>query len=100
MSFFTQSFFKNNRSKLLNKCPGPIIITANGLIQRSGDSTYPFKQDANFWYLTGLNQPDLILYLDQANEFLVVPSRSATRQVFDGSLDKSELSLVSGIKPI
>ncbi len=78
----------------------PIIVSANGLLQRRGDSTYAFAQDANFWYLTGIDEPDLLLVMDESKEYLVVPSRSASRQAFDGSLNDEALAGRSGIRTI
>ena len=36
----------------------PIVLTANGPVQRGGDANVPFHQDANFWYLTGIDEPE------------------------------------------
>ena len=49
-SFFTSDFFIDNRAKLRQLFTGtaPIVITANGLLQRGGDSAFNFAQDANF----------------------------------------------------
>lgn len=35
---------------------------------RSNDTTYPFRQDSYFWYLTGFNEPDSVLVLTRKNE--------------------------------
>lgn len=34
---------------------------------RSNDTTYPFRQDSYFWYLTGFNEPDSVLVLTRKN---------------------------------
>ncbi|HSW85561.1 MAG TPA: Xaa-Pro peptidase family protein [Candidatus Saccharimonadales bacterium] len=99
-SFFTSSFFATNRQKLRHKLGSDvlIIVTANGLLQRGGDSNYTFSQDANFWYLTGIDEPDIILIMDTENEYLIVPSRSAVRTVFDGTVTSNTLIQRSGVK--
>jgi len=99
-SFFTSDFFTDNRAKLRQLFTGtaPIVITANGLLQRGGDSAFNFAQDANFWYLTGLDKPDLILVMDRDKEYLIVPARSASRETFDGAVATDELAKRSGIK--
>lgn len=99
---FTSEFFAGNREKLRQLFTGtaPIVVTANGLLQRGGDSTYPFQQDANFWYLTGIDEPDIILVIDKAKEYLIVPSRGVTRVAFDGSVDETQLSRVSGVRTV
>lgn len=101
-SYFTSDFFAHNRARLreLAASTGPIVITANGLLQRGGDSSYAFCQDANFWYLTGINEPDITLVIDGENEYLIVPPRDASRQAFDGALDPAALSARSGIKTV
>lgn len=101
-SIFSSEFFAGNRQRLRELFTGtaPIVVPANGLLQRGADSTYAFAQDANFWYLTGIDEPDLILIIDRDKEFLVVPERSASRQAFDGRLSATELSKRSGIKTI
>lgn len=78
----------------------PIVVTANGLLQRGADSAYQFSQDANFWYLTGIEEPDVILVMDGEREFLIVPGREATREAFDGAVDIAALQAVSGIDDV
>lgn len=99
---FTSAFFAGNREKLRQLFTGtaPVVVTANGLLQRGGDSAYPFQQDANFWYLTGINEPDIVLVMDKNKEYLIVPGREAGRVAFDGAVEASELMRRSGIKTI
>jgi len=101
-SYFTSDFFAGNRRRLRELFTGtaPIIVTANGLLQRGGDSSFPFEQDANFWYLTGIDKPDILLVLDRDKEYLIVPSRSQSRESFDGVVADDELTNRSGIKTI
>jgi len=91
-----------NRERLRQLFTGtaPIVITANGLLQRNGDSSYKFRQDSSFWYLTGLEQPDAILVMDKSKEYLIVPGRDAVREAFDGSVDPGALTRISGIETI
>ena len=99
---FNANFFKANRQRLISQLPSdlPIAVTANGLIQRGADTTYPFAQDANFWYLTGINDPDITLVIDQQREFLIVPIREGSRVTFDGQIDKLVLAKTSGVSDI
>lgn len=64
-----------------------VILTANGLLQRSNDTTFAFRQDSNFWYATGINEPDLTLVIDGDKEYIVLPPRDEIRNVFDGKID-------------
>lgn len=98
-SHFSQQFFSANRSKLRNLVENElIVIAANGLLQRGGDSAYGYCQDANFWYLTGIDQPDLILVLDGSSEYIIAPGRSDSREAFDGALDTDYMAARSGVK--
>lgn len=101
-SRFTPAFFANNRRRLRELCPGTdlVVITANGLLQRTGDSTFLFRQDSNFWYLTGINEPDVTLVIDKDKEYLIVPEREETRQTFDGALEEAALTSSSGISTV
>lgn len=101
-SIFTSEFFKLNRDSLKKNLQSsiPIVVTANGMIQRGADSSYPFYQDANFWYLTGIDDPDITLVMEDDREFLIVPIREGTRVTFDGQINQEDLSEISGVKDI
>lgn len=101
-NLFTSEFFAGNRERLRELFTGtaPIVITANGLLQRSGDTTYPFQQDANFWYLTGIEEPDAVLVMDKGKEYLIVPFREGSRAAFDGAISTEILARRSGIETI
>jgi Xaa-Pro aminopeptidase len=97
----TSDFFTKNRRRLQAETSSKlIVISANGLIQKSLDAAYPFKQDTNFWYLTGINTPDVVLVITSDEEFLIVPKLNSTRLAFDGSIDISDLIKLSGISKI
>lgn len=99
---FTAEFFAGNRARLQELFTGkaPIVITANGQLQRSADTVYPFQQDTNFWYLTGINDPDIILVIDRGKEYLILPERSDYQDIFDGQVDRNALARRSGIADI
>jgi Xaa-Pro aminopeptidase len=102
METFTSEFFQTNRARLKQLFAGtaPIVLTANGLLQRSGDSAFPFRQDSSFWYLTGIDEPDILLVMDKDKEYLIVPGRSASREAFDGSVSHESLTKISGIREV
>lgn len=101
-NYFNQDFFIKNRFKIQSKLSDgiPIIVAANGLLQRSSDTTYPFQQDSNFWYLTGIDLPDLVLVMVDSDQFIIVPGRSSSREAFDGAVDFDELTSISGVRNI
>lgn len=99
---FSKEFFINNRTSLRSSFAGEamIILTANGKLEKTGDMTYPFRQDRNFWYLTGLNEPELVIVMDGDKEFLILPQRSQMNIIFDGGFDKDQIKKTSGIKKV
>lgn len=100
MMSFTKQFFINNRKRLASMHPSSaIIVCGNRPMQRSGDSPYPFKQDGNFWYLTGIDEPNLILVIDTKNntELIAYPDQDSTDQIFNGKIDTVRLAETSGI---
>jgi len=66
----TQQEFENRRQALLAKmAPGSAaIIFAAPEALRSADSDYPFRQNSDFWYLTGFNEPEAALVLVKSDE--------------------------------
>lgn len=103
---FTKDFFAANRQKLITLVMAgmatdmPIVLTANGLLQKSTDTAYPFRQDGSFWYLTGVDEPNVLLVIDGNNECLIIPELSETREAFDGAIDSAALQRMSGVKNI
>lgn len=98
---FDRAFFSNNRRRLGEQAGADlIVITAHGQMQRNGDNTYPFRQDSSFWYLTGIDEPDLILVLKAGEASLIVPERDYFREAFDGKIDTKVVAETSGIKKV
>ncbi len=101
-SYFDKEFFVGNRARLRQLFAGtaPIVITANGLLQSSSEVALPFRQDSNFWYLCGINEPDLILVLDKDREYIILPERQPSRDMVEGSLNTKQFKAISGINSI
>ncbi|WP_114194607.1 Xaa-Pro aminopeptidase [Edaphovirga cremea] len=61
----TQQEFQNRRQALLAKMApaSAAIIFAAPEATRSADSEYPYRQNSDFWYLTGFNEPEAVLIL-------------------------------------
>lgn len=98
---FTSDFFIGNRERLQKELGANlVVISANGLLQRSADTTFTFRQDSNFWYLTGIAEPDYILVMNGESTFLIEPKRWEHRDQWEGSLDKSSMKEQSGISEI
>ncbi|HUS26249.1 MAG TPA: Xaa-Pro aminopeptidase [Nevskiaceae bacterium] len=99
---FGSEFFAANRERLRQLFTGtaPIVITANGLLQQAGGEAFPLHQDRSFWYLTGIDEPDIVLVMDKGREYLIVPGREDSREKFDGRIDPAVVTRRSGIKDI
>ncbi|MCB0393316.1 MAG: aminopeptidase P family protein [Bdellovibrionales bacterium] len=55
------SFFKDRRKALAPKIEGgALILAANRELIRNHDVHYPFRQESNFFYFTGFEEPDAI----------------------------------------
>lgn len=97
---FTPEFFKNNRRKLRAAFGGtaPIILTSNGLVQKTrDDDVFDFQQDSNFWYLTGINEPNLVLVIDKDDDYLIGPPINERWRVFHGDMNLDKFSKISGV---
>jgi Xaa-Pro aminopeptidase len=97
------SFFTTNRSRLTKVLGKELIVMAgNSLMQRSNDMSFPFEQEANFWWLTGIEAPDWTLIIDGSakKSYLIAPEVDAVHQVFDGSLDWQTAKRISGVDKV
>ncbi|PLS80955.1 hypothetical protein CYG49_03420 [Candidatus Saccharibacteria bacterium] len=100
---FDPSFFRGNRKALSALLPESLIIlSAHVELQRSRDVPYPFEQESNFWYLTGINEPGWRLVIDgrAGKEYLVAPVVRETRELWDGVLSPERVTAISGIEHI
>lgn len=99
---FGSAFFADNRERLRGLFTGtaPIVLTAHGLMQKAADEAYPFRQDSNFWYLTGCTDANVLLVIDKDKEYLILPDRSEAVEAFDGAIDAAALAARSGIADV
>ncbi|MDK2899313.1 MAG: Xaa-Pro aminopeptidase [Patescibacteria group bacterium] len=96
-------FHSLNRQKIITATKGGLIIlSAYSLMQSDNDLSSKFVQEANFWYLTGINDPDWQVIIDGTRNrcWLVKPNINSSQQVFDGSLSNELASKISGIDNI
>lgn len=102
MNSFSSDFFVRNRQRLreILSEDALLVLTANGTLQRSTDTTFPFAQDRNFWYLTGLDEADVLLVMTPNSEYIVTPKSNTIRDIFDGAIDAEQLAQTSGITKI
>lgn len=62
---FNPKFHAERRDALLAKLPPntTVIVTGAKETPRNYDVNYPFRQDSNFYYLTGFDEPDAVAVL-------------------------------------
>ena len=78
----------------------PIVIAAHNQLQRKGDAAYGFDQEPNFWYLTGINEPDWWLIINGGRASLVQPDVSEIQRLFEGGMSASEAKEMSGVDDV
>ncbi|MEM9622511.1 MAG: aminopeptidase P N-terminal domain-containing protein, partial [Pseudomonadota bacterium] len=82
--------FKKRRERLMNMmAPGSVaVIPGARLVRRNRDIDYLFRQDSDFYYLTGFAEPDALLVLVPGREFgqeiLFCPEREEHAERWDG----------------
>lgn len=92
-------FFKN-RERLSAAKPGfMLVIAAHSSVQFSADIPYPFRQDSNFWYLCGINEPDLVLLINtlSGHTKILLPEQNDYQVEWDGENKSGEFTKISGI---
>lgn len=98
------TFFANNRQKLREKLRhgSLVVMTGYGEVQWKHDTAVPFAQEANFYYLSGVEAPDWWYMADgiSGKEYLVRPDVSDMKAIFDGNLSAGRATEVSGIKDV
>lgn len=97
------TFYETRRKKLLESDePRLYCLTSYDALQGKRDDAMPFKQEANFEYLTGIKEPGWKFGLDTATQsiWLCMPERSEVQRIFDGGLSKQAAIELSGIDDI
>lgn len=86
-----------HREKLLSlfeaNQQGIIYLEGAQLSYRYGtDYEYAFRQESNFWYLTGINEPDchLVIDLETRESHLIIPKRDTQYAVWHGFIKTKE----------
>ena len=98
---FNARFYAGNRERLMGALPDSLIVIAGHVsLQMSADTSYPFRQDSNFWYLTGINEPGLVLVIDtkKGESTLLLPEQNDYQKEWDGENAISNMKKSSGIK--
>jgi Xaa-Pro aminopeptidase len=97
---------RENLSRLL--LPDSLaVVNANDCMTPSADSTLPYRQNSDLFYLTGINQEETILLLypdahdEKMREILFIRESSDLLTTWEGhKLTKEEARSVSGVKRV
>ena len=101
--------FIRNRANLAAQLPpkSVAVFTANEPMPRNGDEFYPFRQQSDFFYLTGINEENAYLliapsYPDETmREILFIEPYDEVKATWQGEmLDNAQATALSGIKTV
>ncbi|KEK24099.1 aminopeptidase P family protein [Bacillus gaemokensis] len=102
-----QSFFIQNRRRLVETLPDEsvTILFAGQAPYKSADEHYKFVPNRNFYYMTGIDEPNIILMLkkvgDIVEEVLFIEKADPVLEKWIGkTVSKEEAQTTSGIKTI
>lgn len=102
-----KEFFINNRKKYLDLVVNNsvTILFSGGLIPKTADQDYPFEVNKNFYYLTGINQENVIFVLvkgaNGTKEYLFIEENNDLKSKWIGrKLTIDEAKALSGIDNI
>ena len=105
----TSNFYSNNRANFIDSISrgGIAVFNSNDIYPISADSTMPFEQHRDIFYLTGIDQEETILLLfpDAKNtnhrEILFVKKTNNHIKVWEGEkLSMKKATNISGIKTV
>ena len=85
-------------SKILDN--KPIVITAFSAMQQTNDAAAPFVQESNFFWLTGIAEPNWHLLILDEKSWLVSPTKTDIQHIFDGGMSGDEAKKISGASVI
>ncbi len=81
--------FKERRERVLAAIrPGVLVVPSAPLAIRNNDVEHEYRQDSDFFYLTGFDEPESVLVLNASSEqpyTLFVRPRDPEREVWDGA---------------
>jgi len=105
----SNTLFKQNRKKLAGLLPtGSLaVFAAAAKMPRNGDQFYPYRQQSDFFYLTGIEAENAFLMLypscqsPELQEVLFIEAYNPVKATWDGHmLSQQEATDISGIQTI
>ena len=84
------TIYKNRRSNLKDLLPenSVLLIPGADTQYRNADSSFPFRQDSNFYYMSGFCEPASLMAIvnnkDGINSIVFVPPKDKLKEIWDG----------------
>lgn len=103
MKTLDATFHAANRQAAMARLEGSLLVVpAYAEMQRGNDAAFGFEQEANFWYLTGIDHPDWWVILDgtRGKSWLVAPPVDEVHALFHGSLSAADATSLSGVDEV
>ena len=82
--------YKNRRNNLKNSLPDNSVLLIPGaeLLYRNADSTFPFRQDSSFYYMSGFCEPSSLIAIvkdkENISSIAFVPPKDKLKEIWDG----------------
>jgi len=79
-------WFKNKRLQIAKSLPkGSVLVLASAPeVLRQPDVLYPYRQDSNFYYLTGFKSPSSLFVLTSSKSVLFIQDKNAVQEIWNG----------------
>ena len=101
------SFFAGNRAELASRLPAGsmLILHANDVFPTNADGTFALHQNANLFYLTGIDQEETVLIMtireDGWDEILLLRETNEQIAIWEGArLTQDQARELSGIRDV
>ena len=101
------SFFAGNRAELASRLPAGsmLILHANDVFPTNADGTFALHQNANLFYLTGIDQEETVLIMtireDGWDEVLLLRETNEQIAIWEGArLTQDQARELSGIRDV
>ena len=84
------TIYKNRRSNLKDLLPenSVLLIPGADTQYRNADSSFPFRQDSSFYYMSGFCEPASLMAIvnnkDGINSIVFVPPKDKLKEIWDG----------------
>ena len=84
------TIYKNRRNNLKDLLPenSVLLIPGADTLYRNADSSFPFRQDSNFYYMSGFCEPASLMAIvsnkDGISSIVFVPPKDKLKEIWDG----------------